>query len=205
MFTGIVTAIGEIREATQRGDLHLVIACPWDPASIAIGASIACSGVCLTVVERGGAEGDAWFAVDLSGETVTRTVPGRWEPGTRLNLEPALRLGDELGGHIVTGHVDAVGEVVGICPEGDSLRLGIAAPASLAPYIAPKGSITVDGVSLTVNEVADQPDGTCHFALNIIPHTGEVTTLGALQPGAKVNLEIDVLARYLQRMQSLRG
>jgi riboflavin synthase len=125
--------------------------------------------------------------------------------GGRLNLEPALRLGDELGGHIVTGHVDGVGEVVGVCPEGESLRLGIAAPSELAPYLAAKGSITLDGVSLTVNEVADQADGTCHFALNIIPHTAEVTTLGSLQPGDKVNLEIDVLARYLQRMQSLRG
>jgi riboflavin synthase len=205
MFTGIVTAIGTIREATQKGDLHAVIGCPWDPAGIAIGASIACSGTCLTVVERGGTPGDAWFAVDISAESVARTVPGRWAVGGRLNLEPALRLGDELGGHIVTGHVDGVGEVVGACPEGDSRRIGIAAPASLAPYLAPKGSITVDGVSLTVNDVADQPDGTCHFSLNLIPHTAEVTTLGDLGPGSKVNLEIDVLARYLQRMQSLRG
>jgi len=205
MFTGIVTALGTIREATQKGDLHAVIACPWDPAAIAIGASIACSGTCLTVVQRGGTPGDAWFAGDISGETLARTVPGRWQAGGRLNLEPALRLGDELGGHIVTGHVDGVGEVVGICPQGDSLKVGIAAPAALAPYLAPKGSITVDGVSLTVNEVADQPDGTCHFALNLIPHTAEVTTLGSLEPGSKVNLEIDVLARYLQRMQSLRG
>jgi riboflavin synthase len=205
MFTGIVTAIGTIREATQKGDLHAVIGCPWDPAGIAIGASIACSGTCLTVVERGGTAGDAWFAVDISGETLARTVPGRWVVGGQLNLEPAMRLGDELGGHIVTGHVDGVGEVVGVCPEGDSRRVGIAAPAALAPYLAPKGSITVDGVSLTVNEVTDQPDGTCHFALNLIPHTAEVTTLGALVPGSKVNLEIDVLARYLQRMQALRG
>jgi len=205
MFTGIVTAIGRIREVQQKGDLHAVIACPWNPAEIAIGASIACSGVCLTVVERGGTAGDAWFAVDISGETVSRTVAERWKEGATLNLEPALRLGDELGGHIVTGHVDAVGQVVGICPEGDSRRIGIATPADLAPYIAPKGSITVDGVSLTVNEVSDQPDGTCHFALNIIPHTAEVTTLGALGAGDRVNLEIDVLARYLQRMQSLRG
>jgi riboflavin synthase len=205
MFTGIVTAIGTIREATQKGDLHAVIGCPWDPAGIAIGASIACSGTCLTVVERGGTPGDAWFAVDISAESVACTVPGRWVVGGRLNLEPALRLGDELGGHIVTGHVDGVGEVVGVCPEGDSRRIGIAAPASLAPYLAPKGSITVDGVSLTVNDVADQPDGTCHFSLNLIPHTAEVTTLGDLGPGSKVNLEIDVLARYLQRMQSLRG
>jgi riboflavin synthase len=205
MFTGIVTAIGTIREATQKGDLHAVIGCPWDPAGIAIGASIACSGTCLTVVERGGTAGDAWFAVDISGETLARTVPGRWVVGGQLNLEPAMRLGDELGGHIVTGHVDGVGEVVGVCPEGDSRRVGIAAPAALAPYLAPKGSITVDGASLTVNEVTDQPDGTCHFALNLIPHTAEVTTLGALVPGSKVNLEIDVLARYLQRMQALRG
>ena len=205
MFTGIVTAIGTIREATQKGDLHAVIGCPWDPAGIAIGASIACSGTCLTVVERGGTAGDAWFAVDISGETLARTVPGRWVVGGQLNLEPAMRLGDELGGHIVTGHVDGVGEVVGVCPEGDSRRVGIAGPAALAPYLAPKGSITVDGASLTVNEVTDQPDGTCHFALNLIPHTAEVTTLGALVPGSKVNLEIDVLARYLQRMQALRG
>lgn len=205
MFTGIVTAIGTIREVKGGGDIRAVIACPFDPAMIAIGASIACSGTCLTVVERGGSAGDAWFAVDISGETVSCTVPGRWTEGTALNLEPALKLGDELGGHIVTGHVDGVGEVVGICPAGDSRTIGIAAPAELAPYLAPKGSITVDGVSLTVNEVADQADGTCHFNLNIIPHTGEVTTLGALEPGSKVNLEIDVLARYLGRMQSLRG
>jgi riboflavin synthase len=209
MFTGIVTAIGTIREASQAGDLRAVIACPFDPAGIAIGASIACSGTCLTVVDKGGVapkngENSAWFAVDISGETVARTVPGRWTAGGSLNLEPALKLGDELGGHIVTGHVDGVGRVVSIAPEGDSHRLVIAAPKELAPYLAPKGSITVDGVSLTVNEVADQADGECHFTLNIIPHTAEVTTLGALQAGDAVNLEIDVLARYLQRMQSLR-
>ncbi len=205
MFTGIVTAIGTIREVKGGGDIRAVIACPFDPATIAIGASIACSGTCLTVVERGGSAGDAWFAVDISGETVSRTVPDRWTEGTSLNLEPALKLGDELGGHIVTGHVDGVGEVADISPAGDSRKITIAAPAELAPYLAPKGSITVDGVSLTVNEVADQADGTCHFNLNIIPHTGDVTTLGALEPGSKVNLEIDVLARYLKRMQSLRG
>ncbi|MDE2404909.1 MAG: riboflavin synthase [Sphingomonadales bacterium] len=205
MFTGIVTAIGTITKARDEGDLHATIACPFDPAQIAIGASIACSGCCLTVVDRGGTAGDAWFAVTLSGETVARTVPGRWQQGTRLNLEPALRLGDELGGHIVTGHVDGVGTVVAAVPTGESLRVTIAAPAELAPYLAPKGSITVDGVSLTVNEVADQPDGACHFTLNLIPHTADVTTLGALRAGAAVNLEIDVLARYLMRMQSLRG
>jgi riboflavin synthase len=205
MFTGIVTALGTIREARHTGDLHAVIACPFDPAGIAIGASIACSGTCLTVVDKGGVAGDAWFAVDISGETLSRTVPGRWEQGRQLNLEPALKLGDELGGHIVTGHVDGVGTVASANPEGESLRLVIAAPTELAPYLATKGSITVDGVSLTVNEVADQADRTCHFTLNIIPHTAEVTTLGALQAGDAVNLEIDVLARYLQRMQSLRG
>jgi riboflavin synthase len=159
--------------------------------------------VCLTVVEKGGVAGEAWFAVDVSAETISRTAPAQWQAGAPVNLEPAMRLGDELGGHIVTGHVDALGEIVGICPEGGSLRVGVSAPRELAPYIAPKGSITVDGVSLTVNEVTDQPDGTCHFALNIIPHTAQVTTLGQLAPGRPVNLEIDVLARYLQRMQSL--
>ncbi len=205
MFTGITTAIGTIRALETRGDLHAVIACPYDPAAIAIGASIACSGVCLTVVERGGTAGDAWFSVDISGETQARTVPGRWAVGAVLNLEPALRLGDELGGHIVTGHVDAVGTVAARVAEGDSIRLTIAAPRDMAPYIAAKGSITVDGASLTVNTVADQADGSVHFGLNIIPHTAAVTTLGDLQVGDRVNLEIDVLARYLQRMQSLRG
>lgn len=205
MFTGIITALGTIRTLRESGDWHAAIACPFDPAHIAIGASIACSGTCLTVVDRGGSAGDAWFAVDISGETISRTVPGRWQTGQRINLEPALKLGDELGGHIVTGHVDGVGEIVNVSPVGESLRIDIAAPHELAPYLAAKGSITVDGVSLTVNEVADQSDGSCHFALNIIPHTAEVTTLGTLAPGDKVNLEIDVLARYLMRMQSLRN
>ena len=205
MFTGIVTALGRISETRQLGDLRVVIACPLDPATIAIGASIACSGVCLTVVERGGTAGDAWFAVDVSGETIACTVPGQWTTARTLNLEPALRLGDELGGHIVTGHVDAVGRIVAATQVGGSWQLIVAAPAAIAPFIATKGSVTVDGVSLTVNEVNDQNDGAVHFMLNIIPHTGEVTTLGALQTGGAVNLEIDVLARYLQRMQSLRG
>lgn len=203
MFTGIVTEIGNILAIEDKGDRHITISCAMDPAKIAIGASIACSGVCLTVVDKGGVAGEGWFAVDVSGETVSRTASEQWTVGAPLNLEPALKLGDELGGHIVTGHVDAVGEVVGICPEGASLKFGISAPQELAPYIAAKGSITVNGVSLTVNEVADQPDGSCNFALNIIPHTAQVTTMGALEPGSKVNLEIDVLARYLKRMQSL--
>lgn len=203
MFTGIVTAIGTIAEVDPRGDLRLRIEAPLDPARIAIGASIACSGVCLTVIERGGSAGAAWFEVDASGETVSRTVPGMWETGRRLNIEPSLRVGDELGGHIVTGHVDSVGEVVLARAEGDSWQLAIRARAEMSPYIAEKGSITVDGVSLTVNDVRDRPDGTCDFLLNIIPHTGAVTTLGALALGDRVNLEIDVLARYLRRMQSI--
>ena len=203
MFTGIVTAIGTIAAAEQRGDLRLRIAAPLDPARIDIGASIACSGVCLTVVERGGTAGDAWFDVDLSGETVSRTVPGMWNAGAQLNLEPSLRLGDELGGHIVTGHVDSVGEVVRVAREGDSWQVTIRARAEMAPFIAEKGSITVNGVSLTVNAVRDREDRTCDFLLNIIPHTAAVTTLGALKEGDQVNLEIDVLARYLKRMQGL--
>ena len=204
MFSGIISDLGEVRAVQPAGDTRLVIGTSYDLADAAIGASIACSGVCLTVVDRGGAAGDAWFAVDVSGETVSRTAPQQWHEGAAINLEPALKLGDELGGHIVTGHVDAVGEIVGVCPEGDSRRFGISAPRELAPYIAPKGSITVDGVSLTVNEVADQPDGSVHFALNIIPHTAGATTLGERAAGDKVNLEIDVLARYLQWMESLR-
>ncbi len=203
MFTGIVTAIGTITTADQRGDLRLRINAPLDPARIDIGASIACSGVCLTVVERGGSAGDAWFDVDVSAESVSRTRPDMWAQGARLNIEPSLRVGDELGGHIVTGHVDAVGEVVLAEQSGDSWRLAIRARAEMAPFIAEKGSITVDGVSLTVNDVRDRPDGSCDFMLNIIPHTGEVTTLGALTTGDHVNLEIDVLARYLKRMQGL--
>ena len=208
MFTGIVSAIGTVDSVEQRGDLRVRIACPYDPASMALGASIACSGVCLTVVDRGGAASadganTAWFAVDVSGETVARTPASLWTPGRRLNLEQALKLGDELGGHLVTGHVDAVGKVSQLREEGGSLRLEIVAGADIAPFVAEKGSITVDGVSLTVNEVADDPDGDVRFALNIIPHTAQATTLGGLSEGDTVNLEIDVLARYLKRMQTL--
>jgi riboflavin synthase len=205
MFTGIVTAIGTITAIEERGDLRVRIACPYDPATIAIGASIACSGVCLTAVERGGAAGDAWFAVDVSAETRSRTAANMWTEGARLNLEQSLKVGDELGGHIVSGHVDAVGTVVALAAEGGSTRVTIAAPRELAPFIAAKGSIAVDGVSLTVNEIADQPDGTVRFGLNLIPHTAEVTTLGGLHEGSEVNLEIDTVARYLQRLESLRG
>ena len=197
MFTGIVTAIGTIAAAEQRGDLRLVISCAYDMDTVAIGASIACSGVCLTVVDKG----EGWFAIDASAETVSRTAAGMWEQGTRLNLERALKVGDELGGHIVTGHVDGVGQIVASETIGDSWKVTVAAPSSLAAYIAAKGSITVDGVSLTVNEIADQADGTAYFMLNIIPHTSEVTTLGSMKAGDHVNLEIDMLARYLARWQ----
>ncbi|MET0137872.1 MAG: riboflavin synthase [Sphingobium sp.] len=200
MFTGIVTDIGTIRHSEQRGDLRLVIGCGYDMDGVAIGASIACSGVCLTVVEKG----DDWFAVDLSAETVSRSAAGRWATGMRLNLERSLKVGDELGGHIVTGHVDGIGTVVRICPDGDSHRVVIAVPHALAPLIAPKGSVAVDGVSLTVNEVRDVEDG-AHFAINLIPHSWDVTTLSALVEGSQVNIEIDVLARYLDRMQLVRG
>ena len=211
MFTGIVTAIGTITKVERRRDLRVTIACPFDPATIDIGASIACSGVCLTVVDCGGEAGNAWFAVDVSQETVSKTgddasnVRSMWNEGHSLNLERALKLGDELGGHIVTGHVDAVGQVVLAREEGGSRKIAIRIGRDLAPFVAPKGSITIDGVSLTVNDVRDRSDGTCDFAVNIIPHTGEVTTLGDLAEGDRVNLEIDVLARYLKRMQSLQG
>ena len=195
MFTGIVTAIGIIEAIQGSGDLCATIACPFDPAAIAIGASIACSGCCLTVVDRGGAPGAAWFAVDISGETIACTVPGRWQRGARLNLEPALRIGDELGGHIVSGHVDGVGEVVSMAAENQSVRWRVRAPAALARYIAAKGSVAVDGVSLTVNEVEG-----AEFGVNIIAHTAAHTGFGVLRPGDAVNLEIDMLARYVARL-----
>lgn len=200
MFTGIVTDIGVIQRIEARGDTRVVIGTAYDTAGIDLGASIACSGVCLTVVDKGA----GWFAVDVSGETVSKTASGMWAEGRRLNLERALRLGDELGGHIVTGHVDGVATVVGLCPEGDSVRIGLAIDATLAPFVAAKGSVTIDGVSLTVNDVADQPDGTTHFAINLIPHTQGVTTLGTLTQGQAVNVEIDILARYLRRLEQLR-
>ena len=196
MFTGIITDIGTIRSVEQRGDLRIAIDCSYDMTSVAIGASIACSGACMTVVDKA----PGWFAIDMSGESVSRTAPGLWHVGGRLNLERAMKIGDELGGHIVTGHVDGIGEVLGVSPEGDSRRIGIRVPESIAPFVAVKGSITIDGVSLTVNDVHDAEDGT-HFSVNIIPHTAAVTTLGALVAGSSVNLEIDILARYLARMQ----
>jgi riboflavin synthase len=201
MFTGIITDIGTIASVEARGDTRLVVETAFDMASVDLGASIACSGVCLTVIDKG----PGWFAVDVSGESIARTAADQWTQGRRLNLERAMKLGDELGGHIVTGHVDGVGSVVGVSAEGDSKKIGFAIPAALAPFLAPKGSVTIDGVSLTVNEVSDQDDGTTRFAINLIPHTQAVTTLGTLAPHSQVNIEIDVLARYLQRMEAYRA
>jgi riboflavin synthase len=201
MFTGIVTDVGEVRSAEQRGDLRLVIGTSYDLDTVDLGASISCSGVCLTVVDKG----DDWFAVDVSGETISKTAADHWREGAGLNLERALRLGDELGGHIVTGHVDAVAEVIDTSAEGDSVRIGLGVPKALAPMIAPKGSITLDGVSLTVNDVRDADDGSTHFAVNIIPHTAQHTTFGAIAVGQQLNVELDVLARYIDRLLAARA
>jgi riboflavin synthase len=200
MFTGIVTDVGRVRSAEQRGDLRLVIETGYDLDSVDLGASIACSGVCLTVVDKGA----DWFAVDVSGETLSKTAPDRWREGTPLNLERSLRLGDEIGGHIVTGHVDAVGEVTGVTPDGDSKRVEIAVANGLGPMIATKGSVALDGVSMTVNGVSDAPDA-IRFTVNVIPHTAEQTTLGDLAPGRQLNVEVDVLARYIDRMLAARS
>ena len=201
MFTGIVSDVGRIEAAELRGDLRLRISCGYDMEGVDLGASIACSGVCLTVVDKG----PDWFAVDVSAETRSRTAPGMWAEGSRLNLERALRLGDELGGHIVTGHVDGIGEIVAIERTGDSVRLGIAAGPSLAPYIAAKGSLALDGVSLTVNEVAAGADGGVTFSVNIIPHTAAQTNFDALEVGRRLNIEIDILARYIGRLLDARA
>ncbi len=198
MFTGIITAQGEVRTITHAGDsqdLRVTIGTPPEflaaQGGTAIGASIACSGCCLTAT----ALGPDWFAVDVSGESVSRTTLGGWAPGTRINLERALRLGDELGGHMVSGHVDGLGEITAITPEQGSLRIGVRVPAPLHRYIAAKGSVAIDGISLTVNEVAGQD-----FGVNIIPHTAEHTTLGLRRPGDAVHIEIDMLARYVARL-----
>jgi riboflavin synthase len=191
MFTGIVTDVGRVRAVRDTArDRRFEIETAFDLATVDIGASISHAGCCLTVVEKG----EGWFAVEVSGETLAMTTLGDWRPGRRVNLERAARVGDELGGHIVSGHVDGVGEVLSIAPEGGSRRVRIRAPRPLHRYIAPKGSIAVEGVSLTVNEVEDDV-----FGVNLIPHTWEVTTLGDLAPGSRVNLEIDMLARYLAR------
>ena len=193
MFTGIVTDIGRVRSVQQTArDRRYEVETAWDTATIDLGASISHAGCCLTVTEKG----LGWFAVEVSGETLSKTNLGDWTKGHRVNLERAAKLGDELGGHIVSGHVDGLGTVLSVTPEGGSHRIEIEAPAPLHRFIAPKGSITVDGVSLTVNAVEGRM-----FGLNIIPHTWDATTLGALNPGDKVNLEIDMLARYLARWQ----
>ena len=201
MFTGIITDIGTVVGIERRGDLRVRIATGYDTATIDLGASIACSGVCLTVVDKG----PDWFAVDVSAETLSRTAQGNWDEGLRLNLERALKVGDELGGHIVTGHVDGVGKIETREAEGDSLRLAITAGSGIAPYVAAKGSIAINGISLTVNSVVDMPStGEVEFGVNIIPHTAAMTTLGDVHQGEPVNLEIDVLARYLGRLEQLR-
>jgi len=196
MFTGIITDLGRVREVEPRGDTRFVLETGYETASIDLGASIACSGACLTVVEKG----PGWFAVDVSAETLSRTTLGDWQPGRAVNLERALRMGDELGGHLVSGHVDGVATLVDRAPEGDSLRLSFEAQEALAGFVSAKGSLALDGVSLTINEVEDQAGGAVRFGVNIIPHTAEKTSLGALAPGDRVNLEIDLLARYVQRL-----
>ena len=193
MFTGIVTDVGRVRAVAETDrDRRYEIETVWDTATIDLGASISHAGCCLTVTEKG----PGWFAVEVSGETLSKTTLGAWAAGDPVNLERAARLGDEMGGHVVSGHVDGVGRVVSITPEGGSHRIEVEAPAPLHRYIAAKGSITVDGVSLTVNTVQDRV-----FGLNIIPHTWDHTTLGRLKSGDPVNLEIDMLARYLARWQ----
>jgi riboflavin synthase len=199
MFTGIITDVGRIRarETTASGrDLRFVIETAYATQEIALGASICCSGTCLTVVDRG----SGWFAVDVSAETLDKTTLGAWQAGDRINLERALRLGDELGGHLVSGHVDGVAEVVGRHPDGDSLRYILALKGGLGRFIAPKGSVALDGVSLTINEVEDASAETTRFGVNIIPHTQQNTTFGTVKPGARVNVEVDMLARYVSRL-----
>lgn len=196
MFTGIVTDIGDIRSLERRGDLRARIGTGYNTHGIDIGASIACSGVCLTVVQLG----SDWFDVEISAETLDKTNVGAWVVGQKINLERALKVGDELGGHIVSGHIDGLATITEMRPEGDSVRYSFDAPRNLARFIAPKGSVALDGTSLTVNEV----EGT-RFGVNIIPHTQEVTTWGASKVGDKVNLEIDTLARYVARLAEMQG
>ncbi|MFM8678620.1 MAG: riboflavin synthase [Alphaproteobacteria bacterium] len=200
MFTGLVTDIGTVRAIEPRAgssDMGLEIATSWPTADIAIGASIACSGCCLTVVSRG----EGWMGFQTSGETLSRTTLGGWAAGTRVNLERSLRLGDELGGHLVYGHVDATGSLVSATPDGGSLRLVFALGGGLGRFVAAKGSIAVDGVSLTVNSVEDDAARRqARFGVNVIPHTRDATTLGTLVPGQSVNVEVDMLARYVARL-----
>ena len=196
MFTGIVTDIGTIAKITQSGDTRFDVLTSYDTDTIDLGASISHSGVCLTVIEKGkGADGD-WFAVEASKETLDVTSAGKWQEGHKLNLERALKMCDELGGHIVSGHVDGLAEITAITPEGDSQRYTFKTKPEIMPFIAPKGSVTLDGTSLTVNEVEGLT-----FGVNLIPHTQQVTTWGLSKLGDIVNLEIDVLARYVARLK----
>ncbi|MEK9684993.1 MAG: riboflavin synthase [Rhodospirillaceae bacterium] len=200
MFTGIITDIGTIKSIEKRGDTRIVVESSYNMASVAIGASIACSGPCLTVVEKG----ESWFAIEASAETMSRTTVGNWIEGSRINLERALSLGDELGGHIVSGHVDGIAEIVSDDPEGDSIRFVFRVSDDLKPYISEKGSVSLDGVSLTVNSVQDR-----EFGVNIISHTQSETTFGDRKAGDLVNIEVDMLARYVARLaetqEILRG
>jgi riboflavin synthase len=199
MFTGIIVDRGHVRAllaAAASSDTRLEIATSLDTERFAIGASIACSGCCLTAI----AKGPGWFAVEASAETLSKTTLGGWRVGTEVNLEGSLRVGDELGGHIVSGHVDCTAELRTAMAEQGSWRLVFAAPAAFARYLAPKGSVALDGISLTVNEVRDLPDGTAEFGVNIIPHTWHATNLGSIRPGMRVNMEVDALARYVARI-----
>lgn len=207
MFTGIITDMGEVLSARQEGDLRARIGTAYDTHAIDIGASIACDGICLTVIDKGMANGRGWFEVQISAESVDRTNIGRagWAPGRRLNLERALKVGDELGGHIVSGHVDGVATIVAMRDEGDSTRFSFRAPQGLGGYLAPKGSVALNGTSLTVNEVADDGAAGTLFGVNIIPHTKAVTTWGKATVGDAVNIEIDTLARYVARLRDWQG
>jgi len=196
MFTGIVNDVGQIRHVEKRGDTHIVIATRYDVGSIDIGASIACSGICLTVVNKGSSQ-EPWFAVTASGETLSKTTLGGWKVGDPVNLERPLKVGDELGGHIVSGHVDGTAKIVRVLQDGESQGMIFQAPLALMPFIASKGSVALDGVSLTVNEVDEE-----RFGVNIIPHTLKVTTFGRARAGTAVNLEVDLLARYVARLAS---
>ena len=200
MFTGIITDIGEVTGIEDKGDLHLRIACTYPAAGIDLGASIACDGICLTVVDRGVDGNVNWFDVTASAETISITNLGSWTIGRRINLERALKLGDELGGHIVSGHVDGIAEVLSISEEGESTRFSFSAPEAMARFIAQKGSVALNGTSLTVNEVSDN-----EFGVNIIPHTITHTTWGDIRQGDKINLEIDTLARYVARLNEIQG
>lgn len=195
MFTGIITDIGEVIAIEKTGDTRFDIACSYDPETIDIGASISCSGACMTVIEKGTSGNRHWFAVEVSAESLSKTTLGSWQAGTRINLERALKAGDELGGHVVSGHVDGVGEITSIFDDGQSRRFEFCVPDELARFIAPKGSVTLNGTSLTVNEVQGNS-----FGVNIIPHTQKVTTWGDAKVGDTINVEIDMLARYVARL-----